>query len=56
MSKRITLTEKDIELIVVAISYLHEKSIINPEAYPQYALASKQRMEQLKNKLGINNE
>jgi len=51
MSSRVTLSNEDIEVIVAALNHLHRSSIINPEVYPEYELASKQRMEQLKAKL-----
>lgn len=51
MSKRITLTNKDIEIIIAALDELAKHGGINEPVYPQYFLATHQRMEQIKNKL-----
>lgn len=56
MSKRITLTQEDIELIIAALRMLHDSSITNPKSYPHYALASKQRVNQVGKKLGYDNK
>jgi hypothetical protein len=50
---RVTINSDDQEIIKVALIKLHESSIVNPKIYPEYALASKQRMYQLMAKLGI---
>lgn len=51
MSGRITLTDNDIELICTALDELAKHGGINEQEYPEYFLATHQRMEQLKNKL-----
>ena len=50
-SKRVALSLEDAEVIRVALDLLHRSSIINPLVYPEYGLASKQRMDQIKAKL-----
>lgn len=54
MSNRVTLTNEDVNLIVAALRVLHDTSIITPKSYPVYALASKQRMNEVGRKLGVN--
>lgn len=56
MSKRVTLDDKDIEVIKHALILLHRSSIINPKVFPEYTLASAQRMYQIMAKLGIGYE
>lgn len=53
MIKRVTLTDDDIKLIVAALEGLHMSSIINEAAYPQHGYASRQRITQIKAKLGF---
>jgi hypothetical protein len=51
MSKRITLTDSDIELILQSMVILQEKSDSLPNIYPEYGLAARQRFQQVKDKL-----
>lgn len=50
-NRRIALGDEDCKLIIVALWNLHEASIINPEVFPKYALASKQRINEIERKL-----
>jgi hypothetical protein len=51
MSRRVTFSQEDIKLISTALDHLHEDSIMNPRnAHPEYALASLQRMQQIKSR------
>jgi hypothetical protein len=54
-NKRYALSTDDVQVILAALKHLHRASIINPEAFPQYELASKQRMTQIEAKLAPNN-
>lgn len=52
MSKRIRLSDMDMVLITVALEHLNKSSIINPGAYPEFAIASKQRIGQIVERFG----
>jgi hypothetical protein len=53
MSKRITLTNNDIELIATALKMLKERSDRLPMTYPENGLAARQRFAELEKKLKI---
>lgn len=51
MSKRVTLNDDDITLIMQALKLLEDKSDSLPNTYPEYGLAARQRFQSLKEKL-----
>ncbi len=51
MSKRIILTNDDIELILIAFVMLEEKGNELPKTHPEYGLACRQRLDQVRAKL-----
>lgn len=51
MSKRITLTDEDIELLCAILDAIQRQGVINSVAYPELKLTIKQRMDQVKDKL-----
>lgn len=53
MSKRIILTDRDLELIEAALKSLLERSDWLPTTYPERGLAARQRFSELMDKLKI---
>lgn len=49
--KTISITRQDADLIIAALQHLHKNSILNPTAYPEYAIASEQRIHQIIDRL-----
>lgn len=54
LGTRITLTREDVELIIAALLHLHKSSIVNEAVYKEYGVASRQRINQIQRKLGVN--